>query len=71
MMTVSSVAAYLRCHSSTVYRLLKRGQLPAFRFGGDWRFLRSEVDKWVTERQVRPYALEKSGGRKRGPKRKG
>ncbi|MGO9060946.1 MAG: helix-turn-helix domain-containing protein [Candidatus Binataceae bacterium] len=68
---MSEVAAYLKCHPSTVYRLLKVGGLPAFRLGGDWRFLLSEIDKWVTERQVRPYALEKSSGRKRGPKRKG
>jgi excisionase family DNA binding protein len=42
VMTLSEVATYLRCHPSTVYKLLKAHALPAFRLGGDWRFLRSE-----------------------------
>lgn len=31
VMTVREVAAYLRVHPSTIYRLLKRGQIPGFR----------------------------------------
>ena len=38
VMTVLEVAHYLRCHPSTVYRALRRGDLPAFRIGSDWRF---------------------------------
>jgi excisionase family DNA binding protein len=73
-MTVSEVAAYLNCHPSTVYRFLKGGELPAFHLGGDWRFLRTELDKWIAERQVRPYVARKRGGRghgKRGSRMKG
>jgi len=74
MMTVREVALYLKCHSSTIYRLIKAGDLPRFRLGGDWRFLRSEVDKWIAEMQARPYAPRRHGGRgrgKRSPKPKG
>ncbi len=53
-MTLNEVATYLRCHPSTVSRLLKAGGLPAFRLGGDWRFLRSEIDKWIAGGQVEP-----------------
>jgi excisionase family DNA binding protein len=52
VMTVPEVATYLKCHPSTVYRLLKAGYLPGVRLGGGWRFLRSEVDKWVADRRV-------------------
>jgi len=38
VLTVKEVAAYLRVHQSTIYRLLKAQQLPAFRVGSDWRF---------------------------------
>jgi excisionase family DNA binding protein len=47
VMTLHEVASYLRCHESTVYRLTKRGELPAFRLGAEWRFLKSNVDKWI------------------------
>ena len=38
--------SYLRVHSSTIYRMLKKNQLPAFRVGGDWRFTVEAIDKW-------------------------
>ena len=46
VMTVRDLAAYLQVHASTIYRLLKRGQLPAFKVGRDWRFNREQIDKW-------------------------
>jgi excisionase family DNA binding protein len=45
--TVSMLARYLRCHPSTIYRLLKRGQIPAFKIGSDWRFQKSVIDRWL------------------------
>jgi excisionase family DNA binding protein len=46
VMTVRDVSAYLRVHPSTVYRLLKRNELPAFRVGSDWRFNVEAIDLW-------------------------
>jgi excisionase family DNA binding protein len=45
--TVEEVAAYLRLHPGTVYRLLRRGELPAFKVGNDWRFFSDIVDEWL------------------------
>jgi excisionase family DNA binding protein len=45
--TVEEVAAYLRLHPGTVYRLIGRGQLPAFKVGNDWRFFSDVVDEWL------------------------
>ena len=50
-MTATEVAAYLRIHRSTVYRLLRNNQLPAFKIGSDWRFVRESIDKWMADRQ--------------------
>jgi len=33
VMTVREVAAYLKVHPSTIYRLLKHDQIPAFHMG--------------------------------------
>jgi excisionase family DNA binding protein len=46
VLTVGDLAGYLRVHRSTIYRLLKRGELPAFKVGSDWRFSREAVDRW-------------------------
>ena len=54
VLTVRDLSNYLRIHPSTVYRLLKTGQLPAFRVGSDWRFNREEIDRWRFEREKQP-----------------
>jgi excisionase family DNA binding protein len=54
VMTVTDLARYLKVHPRTVYRLLKTGQLPAFKVGGDWRFNVEEIDRWRAERKAKP-----------------
>jgi excisionase family DNA binding protein len=46
VLTVQEVSTYLRVHPSTIYRMLKKNQLPAFRVGSDWRFTVEAIDKW-------------------------
>ena len=45
-MTVREVSNYLRVHPSTIYRMLKHHQIPAFHVGSDWRFNVETVDSW-------------------------
>ena len=47
VMTTKEVADYLRVHQSTVYKLLRRRKVPAFRIGSDWRFNKSQIDQWM------------------------
>ena len=44
--TIGELAEYLRVHRSTLYRLLKKHQLPGFKIGSDWRFNIEAIDKW-------------------------
>ena len=46
-MTVRDVAIYLNVDEKTVYRLVKRGDLPGFKVAGAWRFKRSDLDCWI------------------------
>lgn len=46
VLTVNELADYLRVHRSTIYRLLKKGQLPGFKIGSDWRFNIEAIDRW-------------------------
>lgn len=50
IMTTGEVAAYLRVHQTTIYRLLRNGEIPAFRVGSDWRFKSETIDRWMNER---------------------
>ena len=52
IITVGELAEYLRVHRSTVYRWLKRRQLPGFKIGGDWRFDVEEIDEWLLRRSA-------------------
>ena len=54
VLTVRELAAYLKVHTSTIYRLLKTRQLPAFKIGGDWRFNVEEIERWRHERERKP-----------------
>ena len=47
VLTLQEVAKYLRVHPSTVYRLAKKGQIPAFKLGSDWRFNLESLDQWL------------------------
>ena len=49
ILTLENVAQYLRVHPSTIYRLLKKRQLPAFKVGRDWRFNLESIDRWRTD----------------------
>jgi excisionase family DNA binding protein len=46
VLTVGELSEYLRVHRSTIYRLLKKGQLPGFKIGSDWRFNVEAIDQW-------------------------
>jgi excisionase family DNA binding protein len=46
VMTVRELSHYLHVHKTTIYRMLKRNQLPAFRMGSDWRFNIEAIDQW-------------------------
>src|SRR5208282_3490241 len=50
VLTVKEVSIYLRVHPSTVYRLSKNEELPAFRIGVGWRYNIEDIDRWRMEK---------------------
>jgi excisionase family DNA binding protein len=55
ILTVGELADYLHVHRATIYRLLKRNEIPGFRVGADWRFRREQIDAWREEREIRTF----------------
>ncbi|MCU4118415.1 helix-turn-helix domain-containing protein [Variovorax sp. N23] len=49
ILTLEEVAVYLKAGKRTIYRLAQKGEIPAFKLGGTWRFRRSELDGWIAE----------------------
>jgi excisionase family DNA binding protein len=59
VLTMAEVAELLKVHPSTVYRLLKRKSIPAFKLGSDWRFNLESIQRWIQERE-RAEAFERN-----------
>jgi excisionase family DNA binding protein len=58
ILTLRQVAEYLKVHESTVYRLVYRGELPAFKVGYHWRFKLESIDCWcLAQQQAKRSAL--------------
>ena len=47
ILTISDVAHLLKVAETTVYGLVQKGDLPAFKVGGQWRFRRTAIDSWI------------------------
>jgi len=62
VITIGELAEYLRVHRSTLYRLLKKGELPGFKIGSDWRFNVEVIDRWRMQQSASvDEASERSG----------
>ena len=49
LLTLSQLADYLQVSLGKLYRMAKKGKIPASKLGGSWRFKKSRVDKWIDE----------------------
>ncbi len=47
--TVDEVAQALKLHPYTIRRLSREKKIPAFKFGGQWRFSKEEIQKWMNK----------------------
>lgn len=51
--TIDEVSESLKLHPYTVRRLCREKKIPAFKFGGQWRFRKEDIEKWVNRRGVK------------------
>lgn len=46
---IADVAAYLRCHTQTIYRMAEAREIPSFKVGSSWRFAPLAIKQWCDE----------------------
>ncbi len=49
---IREAAAFLGAHEQTVRKLARRGAIPAFKVGTDWRFRRKALARWSEEQRL-------------------
>ena len=47
LLTAEQVAHYLKVDKFTVYRLVTKKKIPAFKVGNQWRFDKKIIDAWL------------------------
>jgi len=52
ILTLPEVAALLKVAEKTVYTMAQRGQLPAFKVRGQWRFKQLDLDRWIEDQKA-------------------
>ena len=52
ILTLPEVAVLLKVAEKTVYTMAQRGQIPAFKVRGQWRFKHDDLDAWIDEQKA-------------------
>ena len=60
--TIKEVAEYLQLDKHTIYRMARKGEIPAYKVAGQWRFKKELLDKWLEKYFVKE--IKKGGYRK-------
>lgn len=58
ILTASQVATLLQVHPRTVYKLVKQGSIPGRKFGGGWRFSKSEIMLMISPQTPEPPSAD-------------
>jgi excisionase family DNA binding protein len=56
LLTTRDVCQWLRCDRRSLYRFIKRDQMPHYRVGAGYRFTRADVEAWMKARAERGAA---------------
>ncbi len=52
ILTLAEVAQLLKVADKTVYTMAQRGEVPAFKVRGQWRFKRDDLDQWIEQQKL-------------------
>jgi excisionase family DNA binding protein len=52
ILTLPEVADLLKVAEKTVYTMAQKGQIPAFKVRGQWRFKQVDIDRWIDDQKA-------------------
>ena len=52
IMSITGISRYLGFSQRKIYQLIKEGKIPVSKIGGQYRFIKDEIDLWL--RRSRP-----------------
>lgn len=52
LMTAMKTYRFLKIPQDTLYRYLQRRSIPGSMLGIDWRFVRSDLERWIQDTQL-------------------
>jgi len=53
ILTIDTLAEYLKISKSTLYKLVQNGRLPGQKVGKRWRFHKGAIDDWLRQHPER------------------
>ena len=59
ILTVKQLAEYLQLDEHTIYRLARKGEIPALKIGAEWRFKKDLIDKWIEKESLKTFLKKK------------
>ena len=62
LLTLSEAAALLHVSTRTLQRMIRSGELPALKVGGQWRVRESQLRQWIEKRESSVAATHNGGG---------
>lgn len=51
VLRLRDIAALLKVGEKTVYSMTQRGELPAFKVRGQWRYSRKDIETWIEQQK--------------------
>lgn len=62
VLTIDTLAEYLKISKSTLYKLVQDGRLPGQKVGKRWRFHKSAIDDWLWQHPEHKKSKPKAQG---------
>ncbi|HEX9145196.1 MAG TPA: helix-turn-helix domain-containing protein [Candidatus Binatia bacterium] len=62
LLTLSEAARLLQVSTRTLHRMIRSGDLPALKVGGQWRVRETQLQQWVEQRETSAAVVRKRSG---------
>ena len=58
VLTIEELSFYLKISKSTLYKLVREGNIPSQKIGRHWRFRKGAIDHWLEETRANKVGSE-------------